>query len=72
MSFFRHGDRDNTFFRNNLGEFPRHSVSTKTQRVNYHKCLFYWLLTTTYSNKISFVFHKIWNYKLYHSTSEIR
>ena len=58
MSFFRHGDREITFFRLAMGEFPRHSVSTKTQRVNYDKCLFYWLLITTYSNfnKIFFEF----------------
>ena len=38
------------FFRYAMGEFPRHSVSTKTQQVNHHKFLFYWLLITTYSN----------------------
>ena len=58
MSFIRHGDRMNTFFRHAMGEFPHHSVSTETQQVNYHKCLFKWLLITTYSNfnKTSFVF----------------
>ena len=58
MSFFRHGDREITFSWYAIGGFPRQSVSTKTHRVNYHKCLFYWLLITTYSsfNKIFFVF----------------
>ena len=75
MSFFRHGDQEITFFfRHAMGEFPRPAFQLE-HSVSYHKCLFYWLLITRYSNfsyDFLCILHGIWNYKLYRSTSETR